>query len=290
MDVDIGIIYTYEDQYMTPLVSSLAQSGEGIGMRLILVDNGSTRGVEPWLNVFPQTLVVRNAERVGYAENLNRILQTATARYTLLLNTDMLFDPHEQSVAKMVRFMDEHPACGVSGCRIFHPDGSYAFPARRFQSLRTIVARRLGLSRIFHRTVTRYLYADQPQDHELECDWLSGCLLMARREAVAEVGLLDSGFRKYFEDVDFCLRMARAGWQVMLNGGTYAYHLEQRASQRLFTHDAWLHLKSYWRWLRKWGLDPQQHIARARAVVPALPAQPQPAAQVDEQVKPRRAA
>lgn len=260
MDVDVGIIYTYEDRFMTPLVMSLARSADGVRMRMILVDNASERGVGPWTDAHEGTIVLRNHKRLGYAENLNQILEASTARYALLLNTDMIFAPHEQCLTKMVRFMDLHPECGVSGCRLFHGDGSYAYPARRFQSLRTIIARRLGLSPFMPRTVNSYFYLDQPHNQFLECDWLSGCFLMTRRTAVDEVGLLDPRFRKYFEDVDFCLRMARGGWKVMLNGATYAYHLEQRSSRRLLSRDAWLHLQSYGRWLWKWGLHPQRHI------------------------------
>src|SRR5262249_22491638 len=145
MDVDIGIIYTHERHFMTPLVASLAQSGRGVAMRLVLVDNASNDGVGEWRNVFRETVVIRNERRLGYAANLNRILEASYARYALLLNTDMYFEPAEQCVAKMVRFMDTHPGCGVSGCGLYHPDGSYGFPARRFQTLRTIAARRLGL-------------------------------------------------------------------------------------------------------------------------------------------------
>src|SRR5438132_4353817 len=136
MDVDIAIIYTHERQFMTPLVSSLAESGDGVSMRLILVDNASDASVDEWRSVFRETLMLRNRQRLGYAANLNRILEASTARYALLLNTDMYFEPSEQCVAKMVAFMDRNPDCGVSGCRLYHPDGSYGFPARRFQTLR----------------------------------------------------------------------------------------------------------------------------------------------------------
>jgi GT2 family glycosyltransferase len=263
MDVDIGIIYTHERHFMMPLVSSLAQSGRGVSLRLVLVDNASADGVGEWRNVFRETVVIRNERRLGYAANLNRILAASYARYALLLNTDMYFEPAEQCVAKMVRFMDTHPDCGVSGCGLYHPDGSYGFPARRFQTLGTIAARRLGLGKLLGRTVDSYLYRDQPRDAVFECDWLSGCFLMVRRKALDEVGLLDLQFKKYFEDVDFCLRMARAGWKVMMNGETCCYHLEQRASRNLFSRDAFVHLQSYARWLAKWGLDPARNLAPA---------------------------
>lgn len=261
IDIDLGVIFTHEREFMTPLISSLARSGDAVSKRLILVDNASEGGVAEWSHLVPNTHVLRNSRRLGYAENLNLILEASTARYVLLLNTDMLFDPAEQALTKLVRFMDEHPDCGVSGCRLYHRDGSYAFPARRFQTLATIAARRLGMARFLGETVEQYLYQQHAPTESFECDWLSGCLLMTRREAAVQVGGFDCGFAKYFEDVDFCLRTARAGWKVMMNGGTFAWHWEQRASKNLLSRDAWVHARSYSRWLAKWGFSPDTGVA-----------------------------
>ena len=262
-DVDIGIVYTHERALMPRLLSSLRQSGDGLGMRLILVDNASADGIESWLGHFPNTTVVRNPRRLGYAANLNRVLETSRSRYILLLNTDMYFDPQQQCVAQMVRFMDGRPECGIAGCRLHHEDGSHAPSARRFQTLSVILARRFGLGRLLHRTLCDYLYRDRASGASWECDWLSGCFLMIRREAFEQVGYFDTGFVKYFEDVDMCLRMARAGWRVMYHGGTFCYHLEQRASKGFFSADARTHARSYLRWLRKWGFTPARSIPPA---------------------------
>jgi GT2 family glycosyltransferase len=252
-DLDVGVIYTHERELMPRLLASLRDSAGGRWMRLVLVDNASTEGVGPWRSIVPGTLVLRNHERLSYAANLNRILAASTARYVLLLNTDMQFDPAERCLARMIAFMESRPDCGVAGCRIYHPDGRYAWPARRFQTLPVVLARRFGLGPFMRRTLDHYLYRDRSPYESFPCDWLSGCFLMVRREALADVGWFDEGFGKYFEDVDFCLRMSRAGWRVMYHGGTYCYHLEQRASKRLFSADAWRHFRAYLRWLRKWG-------------------------------------
>ena len=251
-DVDVGIIYTYERQYLDLLIGSLGHSAEVVFPRLILVDNASDDGVSEWENTFARTKVIRNERRMGYGPNLNRILASSTARYVLLLNTDMFFDPDERVLDQMVAFMDAHPECGISGCRMYHGDGSYAYPARRFYSLGMIAARRLGrLGRLFSRSEDDLLYRDRDRRSQFECDWLSGCFLMVRREAVEQVGGFDEQFEKYFEDVDFCSRFSQNGWKVMFNGATYGYHLEQRASKRLFSRDAFAHARSYWRWLWK---------------------------------------
>src|SRR5688572_10482429 len=98
-DLDVGVIYTHEHGLMPPLMQSLCRSGDDLRMRLILVDNHSADGVARWESLLPNTLVLTNERRLGYAPNLNRILEHATARYVLLMNTDMYFDPHVQCLS-----------------------------------------------------------------------------------------------------------------------------------------------------------------------------------------------
>ena len=74
-DLDIGVIYTDERDLMSPLMESARASGRRLRMRLILVDNDSAGGIEPWC-----AGVRGNAESSitpagpRYAANLNRIL------------------------------------------------------------------------------------------------------------------------------------------------------------------------------------------------------------------------
>ncbi len=255
-DLDIGVIYTYEREMLSRLLDTMSASGPGLRMRLILVDNASADGAEPWRDCIEHTRIVHNVRRLSYAQNLNRILDASSARYVLLMNTDMYFDPAEQCLRRMVDFMDAQPDCGVAGCRLLHADGSDAYAARRFQTLSLILARRCGLGRWLRSTVDRHFYAEHAPHETWACDWLSGCFLMTRREAIQRVGPIDERYGKYFEDVDLCLRMAQAGWRVMYHGATSCCHLEQRASKRLFSADAWMHLRAYLRWLRKWGMRP----------------------------------
>jgi GT2 family glycosyltransferase len=250
------VIYSGERDLMPRLLTTMSASGQGLRMRLILVDNGSTQGVEPWFGYFRETLVLSNTRRLAYAANLNRILDVAAARHVLLMNTDMYFDPHEPCLRRMVAFMDSNPRCGVAGCRLYHADGSDAQAARRFQTLPLILARRCGLGRLLPGTVDRHFYGEYAPDDTYECDWLSGCFLLARRQAIRAIGRFDESYGKYFEDVDLCLRMARAGWRVIYHGATSCCHLEARASENLLSADAWTHFRAYLRWLRRWGWRP----------------------------------
>ena len=264
-DLDIGVIYTHERHFVPPLLTTLAASGAGLRMRLWLIDNQSADGAGQWTPLFPETRVLKNDRRMNYAENLNRVLEVAHARYVLLLNTDMYFDPADQCLARMVTFMDAHPECGLASCRLVHPDGEEAHAGRRFQTLGVIAARRLGLGRVSQKLIERYLCLDQQGSETHECDWVSGCFLLLRREAHQQVGPFDTRFGKYFEDVDMALRIGRAGWTVMQNRATKCFHWEQRGSARVWSRDAWRHLRAYAIWLRKWGWMPGSGVQRLRA-------------------------
>jgi N-acetylglucosaminyl-diphospho-decaprenol L-rhamnosyltransferase len=248
-DLDVGLIYTNERRFMPRLLSSLAAAAGRLTIRLILVDNHSDDGVEPWRHQFARTSVVHNLRRLPYGANLNRVLRLASAPFVLLMNTDMYFDDDEPCLEKMAAFMDREPTCGVSTCRIYHPDGGYAWPARRFQTPRTIAARRLGLAARFPRELSDYFYQQRDHFDSFDCDWVSGCWMFLRRRAIADVGPFDERFTKYFEDVDYCARLHEMGWRVMLHGATHCYHHEQRASRRLLSFDAVHHLRSYARWM-----------------------------------------
>ncbi len=264
-DLDIGVIYTHERQLMPRLLETMSASGRQLRMRLILVDNASADALEPWCAYFPQTRILSNGRRLSYAANLNRILDASTARYTLLMNTDMYFDPRVHCLARMVAFMDSRPHCGLAGCRLYHADGEDARAARRFPTLPLVLARRCGLGRLLRPAIGHHFYAEHAAEETWPCDWLSGCFLMVRRQAASAIGGFDEGYGKYFEDVDICLRMARAGWQVMYHGAASCYHLEQRASKSLLAADAWRHLRAYVRWLRKWGFHPSAAAPLAAA-------------------------
>ncbi|HUY31278.1 MAG TPA: glycosyltransferase [Pirellulales bacterium] len=266
-DLDVGIVYSGERHFMPPLLTTMSAAAADLSVRLLLVDNASRDGTAQWQAGFARTTTLVNATPLGYGANLNRILATSTAPYVLLMNTDMYFDPAEPCLAEMVRFMEAHPDCGVGSCRLYRPDGGYGHPARRFQTARIIAGRRFGLGKVFRGSVADYLYRRRSRFETFDCDWVSGCFLFVRRAAYAEVGGFDLGFKKYFEDVDFCARVAQAGWRVMFHGGTYCYHHEQRASRRLFSADAWRHAMSYLRWLRKWGVMSASRSGSSRRVL-----------------------
>ena len=76
---------------------------------------------------------------------------------------------------------------------------------------------------------TRELWDDRP----FEIDHPLGALMCVRREAIDQVGGFDEGFFMYAEEVDWCVRFKRAGWEVWhCPDALGVHHSGQSTSQR----------------------------------------------------------
>lgn len=256
--LDVAVVYTGERAYLRRLVADLGQQARRAPLRLVLIDNATGTADRDFAEHILQgsrlpVAVLRNATRRGYSANMQQAMEQSEAAFLLALNTDMWFPRHEPCLATLLEFMDERPRCGAAGCCVFGAEGQYRWPARRFPTPGMIAARRLVPDWLLTAARRAYLYQHNPIGESYACDWVSGCCMLVRREARREVGNWDPGYRKYFEDVDFCRRLWQAGWTVEHCGATLVYHDEQRASQDWRSPDARIHIASYLRYLRQWG-------------------------------------
>jgi hypothetical protein len=82
-----------------------------------------------------------------------------------------------------------------------------------------------------------------------EVDWVGGACFLVRRQAIAQVGLLDEAFFMYAEEMDWCYRMHRAGWLVYHHPGAEVVHVggasSDLADPRLLAL-RWKSLMYYW--------------------------------------------
>jgi N-acetylglucosaminyl-diphospho-decaprenol L-rhamnosyltransferase len=250
MDLSISIISTNEKHFLDVLLPQIPVVAAGLDFEVILIDNASSDGTSGLAESYPFVKIIRNKDKKNFCTNHNMAIEESLAKYILLLNPDINFDASEPCLKKMFDFMELHPDCGISGCRVYNFDKMFAYPARNYQTISIAIGRRIPYLSS-KRLLDGYLYKEYDINSTFETDWLSGCFLFTRKSMFKSTGLLDEGFEKYFEDVDICQRAHATGWKVIYNGETFYYHLEQRASKNLFSMDAIKHLKSWIRWKRK---------------------------------------
>jgi len=205
-----------------------------------VVDNASGDGsAEMVRQQFPRANLIANADNRGFAAANNQALRAMEVdraqgpRYVMLLNPDT--EVQGDALGVLVRFMDETPAAGVCGARLTYSDGSFQHSAFGFPSLAQIFLDffplnwRLLESRLNGRYPRRLYEQGEPfaVDHPL------GAAMMVRREAIAQVGLLDEGFRIYVEEIDWCMRIKRAGWAVYCVPRAEVIHHEARSTRQV---------------------------------------------------------
>ncbi|NOZ48969.1 MAG: glycosyltransferase family 2 protein [Chloroflexi bacterium] len=190
---------------------------------IIVMDNASQDdSVEILRSQFPNVLLQASTENIGYARGNNLAAAQAQGRYLLLLNPDTIAS--QETLAALLAFMEEHPHIGACSPRLLLSDGSpqpYAFGA----DPRPGYLLRRGWNRLVHHRSLHDWAIDTPQ----VVDWVSGACLLVRRQAWEQVGGFDEAFFMYFEDIDLCLRIRHAGWQIMYNPRVEITHLGGRS-------------------------------------------------------------
>jgi GT2 family glycosyltransferase len=197
------------------LLTALGALPEAIGSlehEVWVVDNGSADGsAEAVRASFPKVKLVARRENLGFASASNRAIEASSGRYVLLLNSDTV--ALGGSIEQLVRFADGQPSVGVVGAVLLNPDGSFQFSYADFPSIWGELLSATGLGRKLIRRAYPS-YGPERSQQARRVDYVSGACLLARRAAVDQVGPLDEGYFMYSEEVDWCRRMRRAGWEV----------------------------------------------------------------------------
>lgn len=224
-DVTVVVVSYNTADLLRACLDSVMSEGEGpLSVRTWVVDNASHDGsADVVAREYPKVHLQVNAHNAGFATACNAAIRQSASRYVLLLNPDAQLAPG--ALQTMVRFLDEHPRAGWCGPRLTHPDGSHQPSARRFPTVWSTAFAMTGAART--RPGSRHtmdLHAAYGADLDLRADWATGACLLVRSEAIAAVGLMDEGYFLYFEELDWCKRLADAGWEGWYVAGATASH------------------------------------------------------------------
>ena len=225
-DVSVIIVNWNLGDLLRRCLKSVIKYAGDLSVEIIVVDNGSSDGSpEMVAREFPEAAVIANSGNEGFAAAGNQGMEAAAGRYLLLLNNDATL--FAGALPAMVRYMDAHPGAGVCGPRIVNGDGSLqVYSKGYYPSVPRIMGQFFLPGALRHpagRSLGLYEYADRREAREF--DWLSGCALLARREAAEAVGFLNADVFMYCEDIDWCYRMWHGGWSIMYLPQAGAMHL-----------------------------------------------------------------
>lgn len=201
----------------------LKKSLDGFDYRIIIIDNASSdNSVKTIVDNFSECLLIKNSSNVGFGRANNQALPYLEGDYVLLLNTDAFVSP--DSLVKTLAYMDKHAECGILGTKLIGRDGVLQPSCRYFPTPWNLFLQRSGFNRFFPRV---QLVDDMNWNHTSvrQCDWVTGCFFLIRRDVINQVGLFDPRYFLYYEEVDLCFAAKKAGWEVHYYPYTSVIHI-----------------------------------------------------------------
>lgn len=219
------IIVSYNTSQLLAACLRTLQAAHADGFaEVIVVDNASSDDTARMLcDDFPWVRLIQNDRNVGFACANNQGLALAHGTYALLLNSDTLVQPN--ALMRLTEFMASHPNVGVVGAGLLNQDGSVQPSWASFPSLFSELSGANLRKRQPIANANAYAIA-------YETDWVGGACMLARTEAVQQVGGLDESFFMYSEEVDWCYRMKQRGWKVALLPDAQVVHLGGGSADR----------------------------------------------------------
>jgi N-acetylglucosaminyl-diphospho-decaprenol L-rhamnosyltransferase len=253
MDLSVVIVsYNTRDLLRACLDSIVATLDGGLTYEVVVVDNASTDGSAAMIREgFPQVRLLANSDNRGFAASNNQAIQKSSGRYVILLNPDT--EVRQGALQHMMRVLEERSEIGVVGPKLLFPDGRLQHSAFTFPTLAMVFLDFFPLQdRLLDTPLNgRYPRALYERGEPFAIDHPLGAALMVRRQVIDEVGPLDERFFMYCEEIDWCMRIKEAGWEIVCCPRAEIVHYVAQ-STRQFREDMYVELhKSRYRLYEK---------------------------------------
>lgn len=227
------IIASFNTKNLTvQCIKSIQEKTKNLSFEIIVVDNGSTDGSVEALKKLKDITLIINKENLGFAKANNQGILKASGKYILLLNSDTHLI--EDSLSQMVNFMDNNEKVGISTCQLLNSDKSIQETGGSFPNLlrvflwSTFLDDVPGVSSIFgsfHPHTPTSIGKSSYFNKQQKQDWVKGAFMLVRKQVMDKVGGLDEKIFMYAEDVEFCYRVKKLGWEVLYTPITKIVHI-----------------------------------------------------------------
>ena len=197
-----------------------------------VVDNGSTDDSLKMVNrEFRWVKIIKLKENFGFAVANNAALRQTTAKYVMLLNSDVEFT-QKSNLDHLLEFLEEKPKVGIITPRLEFTNGEIDPACHRGEP--TIWAAFTYFSGLATLFPSSSLFSQYHLTHKNArtihtIDACSGAALITRASLLSEVGLLDERFFMYAEDLDWCKRFREKEYMVVYNPEVILIHHKNKS-------------------------------------------------------------
>jgi len=193
-------------------------------LEVIVVDNNSTEDNPDIIKErYPNIVFIKNPINYGFAAGNNFGLMRAKGEYVFLLNNDIEVPP--SFIEPLVDKLEQHPEIGAVSPKIkfyYQPDTLQFAGYTPFHPV------------TMRNTAIGYWEKDKGQYNEdRETPFTHGAAMMVPMRVVKEVGLMSYIFFLYYEEADWCARIAKAGYKMYYVHNSHVLHKESVSTGRI---------------------------------------------------------
>jgi GT2 family glycosyltransferase len=172
-----------------------------------------------------------NRSNRGFGAACNQAAALSRADLLLFLNPDCLLQP--DTLDRAVGFLQQQDGrCGALGVQLLDEAGAVQRTCTRFPTARRLLAQALGLGVLSAGRIAAPFMQDWDHRETRAVDQVMGAFLLMPRAVFTEIGGFDERFFLYFEDLDLCVRLHRAGYRVVYFAGAQAVHIGQGSTRK----------------------------------------------------------
>lgn len=255
------IVVNYNHKYFPRMcVEALEKSNTNFKFEIIVVDNNSHDESVDFLKQAHQEgriTLVQSRVNLGYGKGNNLGAEYARGKYIMICNPDVFVQ--EDSLQKMLSYLEEQPKVGLLGPKLMYYNGQIQDSCRRHRSFLDLVIKRtpLKLLPVFKKRLEKYLMQDFDHNSVQEVELLTGACFVLPTNLYRELKGFDERFFLFMEDFDLCLRIHDKGYRVVYFPEAICTHYHKRLSQGSFLSQLakktfWIHVSSaikyFWKW------------------------------------------
>ena len=224
--VSIVIVVWNAKAYVIECLTSLREYCGNIYREVIVVDNASTDGTpEVIAEKFPEFKLIRNSENLGFSKANNIGISHCRGEFVCLVNSDVRFT--SDCISTMRTYLERHPEVAMLGPKMLSGDDNRVYRSTlRFPTVWNTFCRAIGLDVAFpkSRLFGGFLMTDFDHQTTTPVEVLVGWFWMVRWIAIERVGMMDTRFFMYGEDIDWCYRFHESGLGVVFYAEAEAFH------------------------------------------------------------------
>ena len=267
IDVSILIVTWNSAPWIERCLSSIDAAVGGLAYEVLVHDNASADGTAAIVRSWGEDSIdcVESDANLGFAGAMNQMISRSNGRYILCLNADS--EPERGSIETLVAHLDRSPEVAAAVPLLSHDDGAsqHEWQLRSLPSVQSIAAEVLLLNKLFPRmrwSANRYRGINLADVQQVEQPAAAAMLL--RRSVVRSIGPFDESFTPaWFEDVDYCKRIADAGLSIDLVPSARASHVGGASLERMpFDEFTTVWYRNLHRYATKWFSPAQAELVR----------------------------